>query len=208
LTIRNSRQSELFLAAAIFVATEMYIWLAAAGGRWTIVFPIALVLILWRGQAQSPASLGFRFATFLQCFRQWYVLWIPSVALFLFLGRHILFHTNVLVRGCVYFVWCALQQTLYQSVIWGVLRKNVNRRWAAAIFAGLLFALLHAPNRVLILGTLFWGIAASLLFESCRTVIGLALLQVIFSSMLLWETPYPLNRGFRTGPAYYRGSSL
>jgi len=203
-TLRNSRQSELFLSAAIFAATEIYIWLAAAGARWTIVFPIALLLLLWRKQSQSAASLGLRFTTFVQSFRQWYALWIPSVALFLFLGRHILFHRNVVVRGCVYFVWCALQQALYQSVIWGVVRKSVNRRWPAAILAGLLFALLHAPNPVLMLGTLLWGIASSLLFENCRTVIGLALLQVMFSSMLLWETSYPLNRGFRTGPAYYR----
>jgi hypothetical protein len=177
---------DLLLSILIFVTTEAYIWLLAIKARWTVVIPVALVLLLWRRQSQTPASLGLRFSS-----------------LFLFLGRHILFNTSILLRGCLYFIWCALQQLLYQSVIWAVVRKRLASRWAAAIVSGLVFALLHIPNPVLVVGTLVWGVFSSLLFENCRSIFGLALLQVMISSMLMWVTPYHLHHGFRTGPSYY-----
>jgi membrane protease YdiL (CAAX protease family) len=199
-----STVSDLLLSILIVITTEAYIWLLATQARWTVVIPVALVGLLWRRQSQTPASLGLRFSSFVLSLRQWYVLWILSTALFLFLGRHVIFNTSILLRGCLYFIWCTLQQLLYQSVIWAVVRKRLASRWTAALVSGLVFASLHIPNPVLIPGTLLWGVFSSLLFENCRSVIGLALLQVMLSSMLMWVTPYHLHRGFRTGPSYYR----
>jgi len=186
------------------MATAASIWLLAVGARWTVIFPILLTVLLWRRQSQTLESLGLRFSAFVLSLRQWYILWIATALLFVFLGWHILFNIRVLLRGCVYFVWCLLQQVAFQSAVYSVLRKHLRQNWAAALLAGLVFALLHAPNPVLMLATFAWGFASSVLFESCRSVLGLALLQVMLSSMLLWVVPYRLHHGLRVGPSYYR----
>jgi hypothetical protein len=203
----NTNRGELVLSAAIVATTAAYIWLAtlwlATEARWAVVFPIALVLLLWRRQSQTLDSLGLRLSAFILSLRKWYVLWILIAALFLFLGWHVLFSLNILARGAVYFAFCVVQQLVYQSVVYTVVRKTLKQRWTAALISGLIFALLHAPNPVLMLGTLFWGVCSSLLFENCRTVFGLALLQVMLSSMLMWLTPVQLHHRFRVGPSYY-----
>ena len=200
---RNNDRGELILSAAAVIATEAYIWLLAGRARWTIVVPIALIALLWRRQSQTLDSLGLGFPAFVRSLRLWRVLWIVSALLFLLIGRHALFSVHVLLRGCVYFVWCVVQQLAFQSVVYSVFRKDLGR-WAAALVAGLVFALLHSPNPVLMAGTLVWGFASGLLFDNCRSVVGLALLQVMFSSLLLWLAPYELHHGLRVGPSYYR----
>jgi hypothetical protein len=87
------------------------------------------------------------------------------------------------------------------------LRKNLRSLALAAGLAGLAFAAAHAPNPILLPATFVWGIASSLLFERCRTVWGLALMQVMLASMLLWTTPAEMNHGFRIGPYYYETHS-
>jgi membrane protease YdiL (CAAX protease family) len=195
-------KSELAQSAVIAITTAAYIWLAASKAPWAVVFPIALVLLLWRKQQQTLDSLGLRFSAFILSLSRWRVLWILAVALFLTLGWHLLFNLNILARGGIYFAWCFVQQLIYQSVVYSVLRKTM-KPWAAALISGIVFALLHIPNPVLILGTLLWGVVSCLLFENCRTVLGLALLQVMFSSTLMWLTPVELHHRFRIGPSYY-----
>ncbi len=201
---RKQDRSQLVLSAAIVIATEGYIWLLATKARWSVVFPIALIGLLWYRQSQTISSLGLSSSAFVRSLRQWRVLWIVTALLSMFLGLGTLFRRDVLLRGCVYLVWCLLQQLAFQSVVYSVLRKHLARRLAAALVAGLVFALLHAPNPVLMAGTLIWGAASSLLFENCRSVLGLALLQVMFSSMLLWLVPYEVHHGLRVGPSYYQ----
>ncbi len=93
---------------------------------------------------------------------------------------------------------------VFQSMTYVPLRNSLTDRRVAASLAGVAFALAHAPNPVLVPATLAWGIAACLLFERCRSVWGLALLQVMLSSMLMWATPPRLHHGFRIGPYYYQ----
>ena len=201
--VRNTNRSELAISAAIAVTTAAYIWLPARIAPWTVVFPIALVVLLWRKQSQTLDSLGLRFSSFILSLRRWRVLWILTATLFVLLGWRLLFNLNILARGSLYFAWCVVQQLVYQSVVYGVLRKTLQRRWVAALISGLVFALFHVPNPVLMVGTLFWGVLACILFENCRTVLGLALLQVMLSSMLMWLTPLQLHHRFRVGPSYY-----
>ena len=63
---------------------------------------------------------------------------------------------------------------------------------------------MHFPNPILVPATFVWGVASSLLFERCRTVWGLALLQTMLASTLFWITPLELNRNFQIGPYYYQ----
>ena len=199
----NLSLSDIVLSALIILATEAYTWLLAPKALWFLIIPIALVFLLWRRQSQTAFSLGLSLSSFVQSFRRWNLLWLLVTAMFLFLGRHILWDQHVLLRGCLYFFWCCLQQLLYQSVICRVIRQRVANPWAAAPLCGLIFAALHLPNPVLVPATLVWGVAASLLFEKVNSILALALLQVMLSSMLMWLTPYHWHHGFRTGRSYY-----
>lgn len=201
---RNTNGSDLILAAIIVLTTEAYIWLLEEKAPWTVMVPIALTLLLWFRQSQTWDSLGLRFSNFGACFGRWAILWILTTAIFLSLGRHILFHVKILERGAIYFIWCAVQQLLYQSIVCAVLRKSVTPRWAAALVSGVVFGVLHAPNPVLMPGTFLWGVVSFFLFEDCPSVYGLALLQVMLSSTLIWSTPIYLHRGFRVGPSFHR----
>ncbi len=193
--------ASLWLSALIFLSAEAYIWIFAAHARYVVLAPLLLVGILWRSEKQTPASLGLAVEPFLRSFRDWRMLWIFTSALFLFLGRHTLASGYVLVRGCFYFGWCAIQQMLFQSVICSPLRKALPAN-IAVLFAALFFAVLHWPNPILVPATFIWGALSMLLFEKCRTVFSIALLQVMWSSMLLWLAPYHLTHGFRIGPWY------
>ena len=194
---------DLILSALIIVATEAYIWLFSPKSVWFLIIPIALVLLLWRRQSQTTASLGLSISALLRSFRQWSILWLLCICAFLFLGRHILWDKHVLFRGCLYFIWCCLQQMLYQSVICRVIRQRLANPWLAALLSGLLFAALHLPNPVLITATFVWGAVSCVMFGKVNSVLALALLQVMLSSMLMWLTPYHLHHGFRTGRSYY-----
>jgi hypothetical protein len=132
------------------------------------------------------------------------VVWIVSASLFLILGYRSLFSLAALTHGAVYFAWAAAQQIVYLSMTYLPLRDNLKSRRLAAGLAGAAFSIMHFPNPILVPATFVWGVASSLLFERCRTVWGLALLQMMLSSTLFWITPRELNRNFRIGPYYYR----
>ncbi len=201
---RNPNRIDLALSAAIVFSTEADIWRWAAWARWIVAVPIALTLLLWFRQSQTIDSLRLGFSRLVLSFTRWALLWMLTLALFLFLGWRLLFHLSILARGVVYFAWCVFQQVLYQSIVCEGLRRLVSPSWAAALVSGIVFALLHAPNPVLMPATFVWGALSCLLFENCRTVLRLALLQVMLSSMLMWSTPMRLNHAFRVGPAYQR----
>ena len=77
--------SELLIAILIVLTTEAYIWVFAPNGLWFVLIPIALLLVLWRKQQQTPATLGLALSECRRAFRQWRWLWLITVALFLLL---------------------------------------------------------------------------------------------------------------------------
>jgi hypothetical protein len=197
---RNGR--ELIQAASIFLASLVYLWFLAKPAPWAGVVLAAAILRHWRSQSDTLVSLGLGWPHVACSFRRWATLWLVCTALFLYIGRNRLYDVRILERGAMYFVWCLIQQTVYQTIVYRSLRDNLRSRWVAAAVAGVAFSLVHAPNPILVGGTLIWGIASSLLFEVCPSAPALALLQVMLSSMLMWLTPYDLHHGFRIGPFY------
>ena len=200
-------QGEVAEACAFFCAVLVFLWLLAIPVPWTGVVLLLAVVISWRRRSLTLASLGLGWKELRCSVRSWSLLWAVCILLFVVLGHRILFRLSVLEQGCVYFAWSAAQQVVYQSMTYMPLRSSLRSRGLAAGLSGLAFALVHAPNPVLVPGTFVWGTVSSLLFERCRTVWGLALMQVMLASMLLWTTPAEMNHGFRIGPYYYETHS-
>ncbi len=201
------RASEIAEAIAFFLAVLAYLWLFVIRVPWSGVLVLLAVAVSWRRRSLAPKSLGLGWAEFRASGRCWAVVWIFSVSLFLILGYRSLASVAALTHGAVYFVWGAAQQVVYQSMTYLPLRDNLKSRRLAAGLAGIAFSLMHVPNPVLVPATYVWGVASSLLFERCRTVWGLALLQTMLASTLFWITPQGLNRDFRIGPYYYHVNS-
>ncbi|HEX4750280.1 MAG TPA: CPBP family glutamic-type intramembrane protease [Bryobacteraceae bacterium] len=194
---RSALEALIFLLGAL-----AYLWLFFKPHPATGLVLALSIVISWRGHRRSARELGLGFGTLYRSFSRWRYLWIVITVLFLVLGRRILFNLHTLERGLIYFVWCAAQQIVLQSMIYRPLRDSSKARWPAVLLAAVAFSIIHAPNPVLLPATFIWGAASCLLFEDCPSLWGLALLQVMLSSLLLWLTPYSMNHGFRIGPIY------
>jgi hypothetical protein len=194
---------DLAEAVAFFCAALLFLWFLARPLAWTGVLLPAAVVLSWRRRAMTAGSLGLGWKELCRSVRSWSVLWVLSMVLFVALGHRVLFRLAALEQGCVYFAWAAVQLVVYQSMMYMPLRNNLRSPGLAAGLSGLAFALMHVPNPVLVAGTFVWGVVACLLFERCRSIWGLALMQMMLSSMLFWVTPAELNRNFRIGPYYY-----
>jgi hypothetical protein len=196
------RTRELLETAAFFLGVLVFLWFLVIPFPLAGVALLAPIILAWRRRSESLTSLGLGLRAFLRSFRAWSVIWAATgLAFFLFAFRA-LGSWAVLQQGFVYFVWSAAQQLVFQSMTYVPLRRSLTDARLAALIAGLAFALVHAPNPVLVPATLVWGTAACLLFERCGSVLGLALLQMMLSSMLMWTTPASLHHGFRIGPYY------
>jgi membrane protease YdiL (CAAX protease family) len=194
--------------ACVFLGAVLgYLWFLVIPLPWTGVVLLAAVGFSWRRRALGIAALGLGWKDLAVSLRAWRALWIVSTLAFVALGYRFVFRWSAIEGGLVYLAWSAAQQLVYQSMTYMPLRRQLRKAVLAAVLAGLAFALVHAPNPVLLPATLVWGIVSSLLFERCRSVWGLALMQVMLSSMLLWVTPPELHKGFRIGPYYYNGST-
>ncbi len=194
--------SNVVQASAFLGAVLIYLWFLAIPLPWTGVLLPAAVAVSWWKRALTATSLGLGWRGLAASFRAWRALWIVAALAFVGLGYDSLFRWAALERGALYFAWSAAQQVVYQSMTYLPLRHHLRRVAPAACLAGLAFAAVHAPNPVLVPATLAWGAVSSLLFERCRSVWGLALMQVMLSSMLMRVTPRELHHGFRIGPFY------
>lgn len=192
---------------AFFGAVLAYLWFLAIPLPWTGVVLLAAVGYSCRRRALRVTVLGLGWRELIASFAAWRWLWVACALLFVALGYGFVFRWSALEGGLIYLAWSAAQQVVYQSMTYLPLRRQLRKAAPAAALAGVGFALVHAPNPVLLPATLVWGAASSLLFERCRSVWGLALMQVMLSSVLMWVTPPDLHRGFRIGPYYYMDST-
>jgi membrane protease YdiL (CAAX protease family) len=176
---------------------QRYLWVAAAA---------AIIAMMWFGFDGSKA-MGLRTANF------WRSLWIVGAALVL-AGAAILvaerMRTLHLPGGplafvetyCAYAIWTGVQQFLLQGFFLLRFLRGIPKPWVAALAAGVLFAMAHLPNPVLMPITLIWGLAACLLFLRYRNLYPLMMAHAILGITVAMTVPGPVVHNMRVGLGY------
>ncbi len=189
-------------AVGFAAAVTLYSWVLRFRWPWAVWLLLIGVAVSFRLHAETIRSAGFEPRAFRMAMRDWKI-WILLAAVFaLVLGGRRIWTAPILYRGLLYLSWCVAQQLVYQTMVYNRLRAGFGPSWTAWVFAGVLFAVVHLPNPVLVPATLIWGAISSRLFERHRSVFALGLLQFLLSSVLLFLTPLEWHRNFRVGASY------
>src|SRR6202166_2427542 len=105
------------------------------------------------------------------------------------------------VRG--YLVWSLLQQFMLQDYFLLRLLPLMPGKAAAAVSAAaILFASVHIPNPVLMLGTLLWGMAACILFLRYRDLYSLGVAHCLLGICIAVTVPAHIHHGMHVGLGY------
>jgi hypothetical protein len=109
-----------------------------------------------------------------------------------------------------YVLWTIYQQFLLQDYFMARLLRLLSSESAAAVFAGVLFAVAHLPNLTLTVATLVWGIISCALFRRYHNLWALGLAQGLLGLCFAVCVPDALHHHLRVGLGYlrYRGGQV
>jgi len=189
----------LAFAAAVF----LYIWVLRPSAGWTL-----WLLVAWAGSAlawhgETLDSLGLSPRRSVETVAAWRYFWLAALLALGLVLRERLAEPRLLVQGGAYFLWCCIQQTVYQNLVYRRVRQSLGAGQEAWLLSGLIFGFVHLPNPVLVPATALWGAASSYLFERQPSIPALAVVQVTLSSLLYNLIPWEWHHGFRVGPGYF-----
>ena len=158
---------------------------------------------------EGRKEAGIRASNFLRS--SWVVgvaLFISSVALLIGMRMHTLRFTGGLglfiETYWAYALWSGAQQFLMQCFFLARLIRVLPTPRHAVFAATGLFALAHLPNPFLTVVTIFWGLAACLLFLRYRNLWTLALTHAILGITIAVTIPGQLDHNMRVGLGYLR----
>jgi hypothetical protein len=197
---RRRRVAEAFIFAIVSIA---YIWLRPLWWSWSLLIPLALVMVsfVWHSETLESLGLSLRaLAGAVAAWRWWIASCAASLGVFVWLQTTSI---HVLYRWCGYACWCVLQQFLFQNMAYRRLREGLGPSWKTSSIAGALFAAAHIPNPILVPATFLWGTVSTRMFEARPSVPVLGVTQALLSAMLYVVTPVALNGQFRVGPGYW-----
>ena len=209
MTARNSRVLPLvevfgfsgFIAWFIWQLQDSYLY------AW-LVFPVWLIASFLLN-SDTPQTLGWRVdnlwsstkrasAVFLPC-----ALAIVAAGLVLRGVHHTFQHVLLPSRFFGYMAFCLLQQVGLSSLVTNRLLAATDSPMRASFLAGLLFALLHWPNPVLVPLTFVGGALMAWLFSKDRNILPLTVWQTVLGTLIWWALPIAWHHAMRVGPGFY-----
>lgn len=101
-----------------------------------------------------------------------------------------------------YAVWSFVQQILLLDFFLVRFLRLLPGKKSAVITTAGIFALAHVPNPILAPLTLFWGVAACLLFLRYRNLYPLAIAHAILGICIAITVPGPVSHNMRVGLGY------
>jgi hypothetical protein len=189
-------------ALAFTAAVLLHIWVLRFRAPWTVWLLAAWAVTACVLHGETLESCGLSARRFAQAVIAWRYLWLGALlALGLVLQERVA-DPQLPARGALYFGWCCVQQAAYQNLVYRRLRAGMGIEAHPWLLSGLIFGLVHWPNPLLVPATAVWGAISSYLFERWPSIVALALVQLMFSSLLYELTPWEWHHGFRVGPRY------
>ncbi len=184
---------------ALWSSRPVQLWLGGAAFFW-------MVAVTVRRQPDA-AQLGLRVSGIRR------TLWIVGLAATIALlgiwvslrlhTFHAAFRHHAVEWGFLaYVVWALMQQFMLQDFFLTRLLRIAPTRAAAVIVAGLLFAVAHLPNPLLVVATLVWGIVACALFLRYRNLYVLGLAHAILGMCIAVTVPNAVHHQMRVGLGY------
>ena len=210
MTAKNSRIFPLVEAFAFSAFIAWFIWQLQDGFRYSwIVFPVWLIASFALSK-DTLQSLGWRADNLWSATKRASAVFLPCalaifVVGFLLGSEHQAFrHVFLPRRFFSYMFFCLLQQVGLNSLVTNRLLASIESPLRVSLISGLLFALLHWPNPVLVPLTLIGGALMAWLFWKERNILPLTIWQTILGT-LVWEAfPTAWHHAMRVGPGFYR----
>ncbi len=211
----RQRGRDLLELVACYGLILVTIWTPRPLQRWFYWAAIGWVVFSTCTSFAGWKTMGFRRTGLLRS------LWVTGAALLLAavaVGVAARLHTLHAPSGPAmwirtfagYALWSFVQQFLLQGYfLIRLLRLVPGENWAAVTAAGI-FAAAHLPNPILTPVTLFWGLAACMVFLRYRNIYPLAVAHAIFGITIAITIPGPTVHNMRVGLGYltYRAPGL
>ena len=207
----TSKTSRLLPLAEVFgfvAFIAWFIWQLQDSYRYSwLVFPVWLIAS-FIGNKDTPQTLGWRADNLWSATKRASMVFLPcalaTVAVGFLLGdvHHTLRHVLLPHRFFGYMAFCVLQQVGLSSLVTNRLLA-VTDPLRASFVSGLLFALLHWPNPVLVPLTFVAGVLMAWLFWKDRNILPLVVWQTILGSLVWWAFPIAWHHSMRVGPGFY-----
>jgi membrane protease YdiL (CAAX protease family) len=205
--ISESKTREAVELALGYVLVLLAEWLPnSAVQRFLFWFTLAWAIVTTILTRPDARTLGLRPSNARSIWIVPAILLLGAVAIWMASQLHTLhdFSMGTLarrVRG--YLVWSLLQQFMLQDYFLLRLLRLMPGKAAAVSTAAILFASAHIPNPVLIIGTLLWGLVASLLFLRYRDLYSLGAAHCLLGICIAVTVPAHIHHGMRVGLGYF-----
>jgi len=186
-----------------------FIWQLQFTALWTWVFFVVWLAASFLLHGDTPQTLGWRANNLVAATQQALVVFGALAAALVVSGLLLSGHRHPLPaqlswhRVENYFAFCVLQQVALNSLLHNRMMSLVRNQYAAAVFTGLIFAVCHWPNPVLVPLTFVGGAAMAWMFGRVRNILPLILGQVLLGMLVSWAFPMAWHHHLRVGPGYY-----
>ena len=208
-TNKNGRILPLVGAFGFAGFIALFIWQLQDSVRYAwLAFPVWLVAsFIWN--KDTPQTLGWRVDNLWSAMKRSSLVFAPC-ALAIAVGgplvggeHHTLLHVLLPSRFFGYMAFCLLQQVGLSSLVTNRLLAAIDSPLRVSFISGLLFALLHWPNPVLVPLTFVGGALMAWLFWKDRNILPLVVWQTILGSLVWWAFPIAWHHSMRVGPGFY-----
>lgn len=203
--------SILLELAGIFLLIEKVIW-DFNGKAFYVAIPVLLAFLSWLLRDDNLETLGLKPADFtkdadlilaltgcLAILILWIsFVWNPNFPTQKEVWRKALKHIPM------YYPWALLQNLWLNGYFVNRLTKVFSERpKLVSVAVGILFAIVHWPNPVLVIATLIGGGMSVYFFQRNRNLYWLALSHAILAVSLLYFLPDSWHHHLRIGPDYW-----
>jgi len=206
--LNNNARREILEIAWGYGLILLVIWTPPPLQRVFWYAAAAVIIVLMALRFEGWKAAGLRWTNFLRAS------WVMGAAVavagaILMAGAR--FHTlhlpssfHLVDRYAGYAIWACVQQFLLQAFFLSRMLRVTGKPGLAALTAGVLFAVAHLPNPLLVPLTLIWGLVACAHFLRYRNLIPLAVSHAILGIVLTMTLPGPGAHYMRVGLGYLR----